>query len=80
LNHENVVKIKAVLADQGIIIMEFIKEGSLDRYVHSHRDQLRSVFSKLFLFVIILKYQARKITVANFVTIKTVDEFRYLIF
>jgi serine/threonine protein kinase len=43
LNHENVVKIKAVLADQGIIIMEFIREGSLDRYVHSHRDQLRSV-------------------------------------
>ena len=41
LSHENVVKIKAVLADQGIIIMEFIREGSLDRYVHSHRDQLR---------------------------------------
>ena len=41
LNHDNVVKIKAVLADQGIIIMEFIREGSLDRYVHSHKDQLR---------------------------------------
>ena len=41
LNHENVVKIKAVLADDGIIIMEFIREGSLDRYVHAHKDQLR---------------------------------------
>ena len=35
LSHENIVKIRGVLADGAntIIVMEFIREGSLDRYL-----------------------------------------------
>ncbi len=43
LNHENVVKIKGVLQESSrvIIIMEYVPEGSLDRYLYAHRDSIK---------------------------------------
>ena len=42
LSHHNVVKIKGVLLeDEGIIIMEFVKEGSLDNYLKVNQDQIK---------------------------------------
>ena len=42
LSHDNVVKIKGVLLeDEGIIIMEFVKEGSLDNYLKINQDQIK---------------------------------------
>ena len=38
LSHDNVVRIKGVLHDEMIIIMEYLREGSLDRYLNVHRD------------------------------------------
>jgi len=42
LSHENIVKIKGVLTDgpNTIIVMEFIREGSLDRYLQVNRHNL----------------------------------------
>lgn len=42
LSHENIVKIKGVLTDgpSTIIVMEFIREGSLDRYLQVNRHNL----------------------------------------
>ena len=42
LSHENIVKIKGVLTDgpSTIIVMEFIREGSLDRYLQVNRHTL----------------------------------------
>lgn len=41
LCHENVVRIRAIIGDEGIIIMEFVKGGALDRYLHVNRDTIR---------------------------------------
>jgi len=46
IRHENVVRVKGVLPSyQGdcrvIIVMEFVREGSLDRYLHVNRDKIR---------------------------------------
>ena len=42
LSHENIVKIRGVLADDNntIIVMEFIREGSLDRYLQVNRHNI----------------------------------------
>eukprot|EP00092_Neocalanus_flemingeri_P038172 GFUD01041549.1.p1 GENE.GFUD01041549.1~~GFUD01041549.1.p1 ORF type:complete len:1200 (+),score=378.78 GFUD01041549.1:57-3656(+) len=42
LSHENIVKIKGVLIDgpNTVIVMEFIREGSLDRYLQVNRHNL----------------------------------------
>jgi len=42
LSHENIVKIKGVLTDgpSTIIVMEFIREGSLDRYLQVNKHNL----------------------------------------
>ena len=53
LNHENVVKIKGIFADENkvLIIMEYLKEGSLDRYLYVHKESILSRCPKqLFLF------------------------------
>ena len=42
LSHPNVVRIIGVLLeDEGIIIMEFVKEGSLDNYLKVNQDQIK---------------------------------------
>jgi serine/threonine protein kinase len=41
LNHENVVRIRGVLPNDGIIVMEFVREGSLDNYLRTHKDHIR---------------------------------------
>ena len=42
LSHDNIVKIRGVMADQTntIIVMEFIREGSLDRYLVVNRHSI----------------------------------------
>ena len=47
LSHDNVVQIKGILHDESndsskvIIIMEYVREGSLDRYLHNHKDSIK---------------------------------------
>lgn len=50
-DHDNVVKIRGVINDdeRTIIIMEYMRDGSLDRYLATHRDTIRFP-AQLFLY------------------------------
>ena len=51
LNHDNVVKIKGIFHDAAkvLIIMEYMREGSLDHYLRINKDRIQFP-GQLFIF------------------------------